>query len=93
MDVSRTRGRPLSFDRGAALDRVLPIFWRKGLASASLDELAAAAIRGRIDRELGFDMAMAEGLADIEAGHVITDEEYLARAAERRRRWLADRAG
>jgi AcrR family transcriptional regulator len=39
----RTRGRPLSFDREAALDRVLPIFWRKGFASASLDELAAAA--------------------------------------------------
>jgi AcrR family transcriptional regulator len=43
LNGSRTRGRPLSFDREAALDRVLPIFWRKGFASASLDELAAAA--------------------------------------------------
>ncbi|QKD19141.1 TetR/AcrR family transcriptional regulator [Mesorhizobium sp. NZP2077] len=43
MSATRVRGRPLSFDRGAALDRVLPIFWRKGFASASLDELAAAA--------------------------------------------------
>lgn len=43
MNGSRPRGRPLSFDREAALDRVLPIFWRKGFASASLDELAAAA--------------------------------------------------
>lgn len=43
MNGSRTRGRPLSFDRGAALDRVLPVFWRKGFDGASLDELAAAA--------------------------------------------------
>jgi len=39
---SRPRGRPLSFDRDVALECVLPIFWRKGFASASLDELAAA---------------------------------------------------
>ncbi len=39
----RQRGRPLSFDQGAALDRILPVFWRKGLDGASLDELAAAA--------------------------------------------------
>lgn len=43
MSGSRPRGRPLSFDRDAALDRVLPIFWKKGFASASLDDLAAAA--------------------------------------------------
>lgn len=43
MSASRPRGRPLSFDRDAALDRVLPVFWRKGFASASLDDLAAAA--------------------------------------------------
>ncbi|XYD11813.1 TetR/AcrR family transcriptional regulator (plasmid) [Methylobacterium sp. NMS12] len=43
MPGSRPRGRPLSFDRDAALDRVLPVFWKKGFASASLDDLAAAA--------------------------------------------------
>lgn len=43
MEGPRPRGRPLSFDREAALDRVLPVFWRKGFASASLDELADAA--------------------------------------------------
>ncbi|HEU4409280.1 MAG TPA: TetR/AcrR family transcriptional regulator [Polyangiaceae bacterium] len=39
----RPRGRPLSFDRDEALDRVLPVFWRKGFGGTSLDELAAAA--------------------------------------------------
>lgn len=43
MEPARPRGRPRSFDRNAAIDRVLPIFWRKGFASASLDELASAA--------------------------------------------------
>lgn len=43
MPSARPRGRPLSFNRNAALDRVLPVFWRKGFASASLDELASAA--------------------------------------------------
>ena len=52
MNGSRTRGRPLSFDRGAALDRVLPVFWRKGFDGASLDELAAAAglVMGKTNR-------------------------------------------
>ncbi len=58
----------------------------------SIDELALEAVRGRIDREQDFDQAMRDGLADIEAGRVISHDDYLARAAERRSRWLAARS-
>ena len=37
----RGRGRPLEFDREAALDAALETFWRHGYG-ASLDELTAA---------------------------------------------------
>lgn len=57
----------------------------------SIDELALEALRARIDREQDFEEAVQAGLADIAAGRVVTDEEYLAHAAERRRRWLAER--
>jgi predicted transcriptional regulator len=58
----------------------------------SFDEIAVEALRARIDNERDFDEAVRAGLADIEAGRVITHEEYLAKAAERRRKWLAERA-
>ena len=58
----------------------------------SVDELALEALRARIDRERDFDEAMREGLADIEAGRVISHEDYLAHAVERRARWLAARS-
>jgi len=35
-------GRPRKFDRAAALERALEVFWRKGFASASVAELCAA---------------------------------------------------
>jgi TetR/AcrR family transcriptional repressor of nem operon len=35
-------GRPREFDEEAALDRALQVFWAKGYAPASLDELCAA---------------------------------------------------
>ncbi|WP_174273415.1 hypothetical protein [Sphingomonas bacterium] len=58
----------------------------------SIDDLAAEALRARIDLETDFDQAMQDALSDIEAGRVISHEEYLTRAAERRRRWLAARS-
>ena len=57
----------------------------------SFDEVATEALRARIDNERDFDAAVHAGLADIEAGRIVAHEDYLAHAAERRRRWLASR--
>jgi AcrR family transcriptional regulator len=38
----KERGRPRSFDRGAALKRAMEVFWAKGYAGASMAELTAA---------------------------------------------------
>ena len=40
--TSRGRGRPRLFDRAAALDRAMRVFWDRGYEGATFDELIAA---------------------------------------------------
>ncbi len=40
--VAKRRGRPPAFDRGKALAAMRAVFWAKGFAGASLDDLSAA---------------------------------------------------
>ncbi len=40
--IPRPRGRPRSFDREAALDRAMDVFWQKGFEGASLADLTKA---------------------------------------------------
>lgn len=42
MSTTRTPGRPAQFDRQRALDDLLELFWRKGYAAATQEEMLAA---------------------------------------------------
>lgn len=42
MPSTRSRGRPRSFDRGAALFKALAVFWKRGYELASVTELCRA---------------------------------------------------
>src|SRR5262245_15004892 len=40
--MNRERGRPRSFDKAAALDLAVPVFWRCGFQAAALSDLTEA---------------------------------------------------
>ena len=40
--MAKTRGRPRAYDPDRALQAAQDVFWRKGFAETSLDELSAA---------------------------------------------------
>ena len=40
--ATRPRGRPLSFDRDAALESAMHVFWQRGYEAASISELTSA---------------------------------------------------
>ena len=44
---ARPRGRPRSFDEGAALDKAIQVFWSKGYDGVTVDDLVAGMGVGR----------------------------------------------
>jgi AcrR family transcriptional regulator len=47
VEKARSRGRPRSYDSAVALDSAAQLFWAKGFADTSLDDLSAAMGMGR----------------------------------------------
>jgi TetR/AcrR family transcriptional regulator, copper-responsive repressor len=73
--LKRPPGRPRSFDRNAALDRAIPIFWAKGYDGASFRDLTTAMgisapslVAAFGDKRGLFDAAVARYSETISAG-------------------------
>jgi AcrR family transcriptional regulator len=70
-DAARVRGRPRSFDREAALDRAMLLFWQHGYEATSLSQLTSA---------MGISPpSLYAAFGDKEALFLETVERYLAR--------------
>src|ERR1700676_4193467 len=79
VEKSRQRGRPRSYDPEAALDAAAQLFWAKGYADTTLDELSAAMGMGRPsiynafgDKEALFLQAMKRYRATVAAAPLET---------------------
>lgn len=76
--MTRSRGRPRQFDEQKARQAILHVFWEKGFAAASLDDLSKAtgmvrpslygAFRSKTDMYLMSMDVFLEGLADVRSG-------------------------
>ncbi len=73
--MKKPRGRPRSFDREEVLNAALFVFWQKGFAGTSLDDLAAAMQMNRPsiynafgDKESIYRLALSEFCGRLDAG-------------------------
>ena len=69
--VAKQRGRPRAYERDAVLERALEVFWRKGFAATSLDDLVAATGVQRPSLYAGFGDKQALYLQAM--GHFVSD--------------------
>ena len=89
---ARRPGRPRLFDADDALENAMQLFWSRGFAATSLDDLAVAMDMNRPsmanafgDKEAIFRRALARFVAqlDLKVGRPLSDEPDLAKGLER----------
>lgn len=69
--AAKSRGRPRAYERDAVLERALDVFWRKGFAATSLDDLVLATGVNRPSLYAGFGDKQALYMQAM--GHFVAD--------------------